>query len=567
MRKYYYPTRYDAQRTVFRYAQKACEKGFCGVKFLFLRKIFNFSQKQKLHSDRFFFMPHSMKYHLIALISLSFSIIYAQDMGVRLTSGTLPNATLDVNGSVSFREGTALALVNGVNSDVALTAYSFFRITGPTAAFSITGFAGGADGRMLTLINASGQTLTLTHQATSTSANQINTGGSDMTITSGGIATLFYNSSLSKWVVTSATNTPAKFSGIGGGSLSDSMVVVNNGIAGRVKPVDFIETYAWGLDGSAGTTAGTNFIGTTDAVDLSFKTNSTENMRITSGGNIAIGTTTANTKLDVNGSIALREGTAITLANGANNNVALGSSSFFRITTPTAAFNISGFSSGQDGRVLYIINTTTYNMTLNNSSASSTAANRIQTATGADVVIGGGGSVTLVYNLTLTKWVVMSTAGAFISSTGIVGSSTYVVKSADQSMSSNTTLTDDTELLFNVNANETWYLETTLFLDGNGVNMKYAIDIPSGLIKVDLKQWAGTGVGNTPHELIVADNTATTNNSFAINNNTTTSAGFNGIITVGATGGSVKIRWAQNSSNGTTTTVKQYSYLKATRIQ
>lgn len=40
---------------------------------------------------------------------------------------------------------------------------------------------------------------------------------------------------------------------------------------------------AWGLLGNSGTTAGTNFIGTTDAQDLVFKTNSTENMRIVNG--------------------------------------------------------------------------------------------------------------------------------------------------------------------------------------------------------------------------------------------------------------------------------------------
>ena len=300
MIKHYHSTGHDLQRTAFRYAQKACKKGFCGLKLLFLKKIKNFSQKQQLRSDRFSFMPVGTRYYLIVLISLSFSMIYAQDMGVRLTSGTLPNATLDVNGSVSFREGTALALVNGVNSDIALTAYSFFRITGPTAAFSLTGCAGGVDGRMLTLINASGQTLTLTHQATSTSANQINTGGSDMSIIAGGIATLFYNSSLSKWVVTSATNTPPKFSGIGEGSLTDSMLVVNNGIAGRVKPVDFIETYAWGLDGNAGTTAGTNFMGTTDAKDVVFKANGTEGMRLANTTRyLGVGATTPAYKIHV----------------------------------------------------------------------------------------------------------------------------------------------------------------------------------------------------------------------------------------------------------------------------
>lgn len=41
----------------------------------------------------------------------------------------------------------------------------------------------------------------------------------------------------------------------------------------------------WSLTGNAGTTAGTNFIGTTDAIDFVVKTNNTERMRVTSAGN------------------------------------------------------------------------------------------------------------------------------------------------------------------------------------------------------------------------------------------------------------------------------------------
>ena len=44
----------------------------------------------------------------------------------------------------------------------------------------------------------------------------------------------------------------------------------------------------WLTSGNAGTTAGTNFIGTTDAIDLAIRTNNTERMRVLAAGNVGI---------------------------------------------------------------------------------------------------------------------------------------------------------------------------------------------------------------------------------------------------------------------------------------
>ncbi|MBC7411149.1 MAG: tail fiber domain-containing protein [Bacteroidia bacterium] len=54
----------------------------------------------------------------------------------------------------------------------------------------------------------------------------------------------------------------------------------------------------WSLLGNAGTTAGTNFMGTTDAIDVVFKANGNESFRIVNAsGNVGINTTTPTAKL------------------------------------------------------------------------------------------------------------------------------------------------------------------------------------------------------------------------------------------------------------------------------
>jgi hypothetical protein len=61
----------------------------------------------------------------------------------------------------------------------------------------------------------------------------------------------------------------------------------------------------WGLMGNAGTSPGTDFLGTTDNKDLIFKTNSQERLRIKSNGWTGIGTSSPGASLHVKGQIII----------------------------------------------------------------------------------------------------------------------------------------------------------------------------------------------------------------------------------------------------------------------
>ena len=99
----------------------------------------------------------------------------------------------------------------------------------------------------------------------------------------------------------------------------------------------------------------------------------------------------------------------ITLANGANNDINIQGRSVVRVTGPTGAFSITGFASGTDGQRLTVYNTTAQTMTITND-ATSTAANRILTLTGANVVLKGDGpsAANFIYDGSGSRWILVA---------------------------------------------------------------------------------------------------------------------------------------------------------------
>jgi hypothetical protein len=99
----------------------------------------------------------------------------------------------------------------------------------------------------------------------------------------------------------------------------------------------------------------------------------------------------------------------LTLANGLNSNIADPQTSFARVSGPTGAFSVGGFVAANDGTWLRIYNPLAQTMTVVNEDVSSTAANRIKTLTGADIVLAATAAsfVDLQYDSVAVRWIVV----------------------------------------------------------------------------------------------------------------------------------------------------------------
>jgi hypothetical protein len=121
--------------------------------------------------------------------------------------GCVPQAGLDLNRSLALRSAS-ITLVNGVNVDVANPYRASVEITGPSAAFSLSGIVGGTEGQVLEIVNLSEQQMVINHQdpAETTASRFVCPGGPPgltLAASPGGFnwVRVKYSSSQSRWLV------------------------------------------------------------------------------------------------------------------------------------------------------------------------------------------------------------------------------------------------------------------------------------------------------------------------------------------------------------------------------
>lgn len=194
----------------------------------------------------------------LSLLSSSLLVGHAShaQLGVKL-GGATPQTSLDVNGAITTRP--VVVTVTGNAAAVPANAGQVV-LTGSATADIVLTAATPFAGQQLTLVN--------------------NTTGGQRALLNGipvnnGQALLFT-----------------------GDAASSSYKSTDNGFAASAA------TTYWNLKGNAGTSPAINFLGTIDAQDQVFRTSNTERLRILAGGNVGIGTTSPQSTLEVNGSLA-----------------------------------------------------------------------------------------------------------------------------------------------------------------------------------------------------------------------------------------------------------------------
>jgi hypothetical protein len=146
-------------------------------------------------------------------------------------------------------------------------------------------------------------------------------------------------------------------------------------------------------------------------------------------------------------------------------------------------------------------------------------------------------------------------------------SATVVRKTADESVTSSTTMQDDNHLLFAIGANEVWAFEMYVFYHGAAAgDISFALSVPSGATYRRGQMGLATGATTDTADVRIVSVTTGSSGLGAINTSEQAMAIHTGVVVNGVNAGFVTLQWAQASISGTATTVLTNSYLKAHKI-
>jgi len=138
-------------------------------------------------------------------------------------------------------------------------------------------------------------------------------------------------------------------------------------------------------------------------------------------------------------------------------------------------------------------------------------------------------------------------------------------KTADQSVTSSVVLVDDTHLQLTVLANEVWAFQLRLLMNAAAAgDFRWTYSFPSGTV---YEHWVGTNGAGTFIDVanshtVTDDNTQNMNGLAAVNQ----MASIDGTYVVGGTGGTLKLRWCQQTSSGTATTLVTNSIMMGMKL-
>ena len=304
---------------------------------------------------------------------------------------------------------------------------------------------------------------------------------------------------------------------------TDVLVIDASGVIGRSTPAALAGSAVWLVTGNGSTDPTTNFIGTTNNVDLVFRTNNVERMRLTSSGSLGLGVSAPTQKLEV------RDGN-ILLSN-------TGTAGELRLAEPSAGgTQYTAFRSGSQGaNITYTLPTT---------------------QGPAGTVLTNNGSGTL-------SWVNPNQTGA-------VGTRDFVRKTADETISNVGTLQNDDHLILPLQSGTTYSVEGFLYVrsNNNSSDLVIAFDVPNGST-MKITYVAYDGANNIKGGGFLTGDAAASG-TIDVNTNTSTDIAvwFRGLVTTGATADNVQLQWAQASAAvGRSTTIETNSFMEITRVQ